>query len=311
MDVAERAHCMSDYWISDAQGRVLGPIGLEVLRHLVQAGRLRDLTEASRDGRHFAELRSFPEVANLIAEASTTHREEQDKQEALRLVEELQTLRGKQVHEVFGLPEDASIDAFRASFFSMVKRFYPARLPQETHEELRQAYAAMFHFLSRLMEQIEHRAVPPAPPLPARASPGRPLMLTPPPPKARPTYHLQEFVGWERRDDNRVYADLRITLQSVGLLTEQQAVNISNGGVFLATQRMIPLGERLELTLHFDDPPRDIKARGMVVWQNEDPAPSQPRGVGVRFTQLDAEDCRFISYYIKKAQLRAAAVGAS
>lgn len=296
---------MSDYWISDAQGRVLGPVGLEVLRHLVMAGRLRDLTAASRDGRNFGPLNSFPEVAALIAEATHAQRAEEDRQEARRLVEQIHALQGKQVHEVFGLPENASVDAYRASFFALVKRFYPARLPEQTHEELRQAYAAMFHFLSRLMASIEQRATPrPAPaPYPPPA-PGRAVM---PPPRPKPTYNLHEFVGWERREDNRVYADLRITVQSVGLLTDQQAVNISNGGVFLATQKLIPLGERLQLTLRFDDPARDISARGVVVWQNENPEPRQPRGVGVRFTQLDADDCRFISYYIKKAQTRAAA----
>lgn len=299
---------MSDYWISDAQGRVLGPVGLEVLRHLVMAGRLRDLTEASRDGRNFAALTSFPEVTSLVEEARLLQRAAEDREEALRLVEQIEALRGKQVHEVFGLAQNASIDAFRASFFSMVKRFYPARLPQETHEELRQAYAAMFHYLSRLMATIEQRAVPPPAPAPfPPPAPGRTLALAPRP---KPTYDLQEFVGWERRDDNRVHADLRITLQSVGLLTEQQAVNISNGGVFLATQRLIPLGERLQLTLHFDEPMREVSARGVVVWQNEDSLPRQPRGVGVRFTQLDADDCRFISYYIKKARLRAAALEA-
>lgn len=298
---------MSDYWISDAQGRVLGPIGLEVLRHLVQAGRLRDLTAASRDGRTFAALTSFPDVASIIEEANLAQRAAEDQEEARRLVEQLEALRGKQVHEVFGLPENASIDAFRASFFSLVKRFYPARLPEQAHEQLRQAYGSMFQFLSRLMASIEQRATPPVPtaqfPSPA---PGQTLA----PPRPKPTYNLQDFVGWERREDNRVYADLRITVQSVGLLTEQQAVNISNGGVFLATQRLIPLGERLQLTLHFDEPARDITARGVVVWQNEEQLPRQPRGVGVRFTQLDADDCRFISYYIKKAKLRGAAVAA-
>ena len=151
---------MSDYWISDAQNRVLGPVGLEVIGHLVRAGRLKNLTRASRDGQHFAELRAFPEVAALIEAASTAQRMEQDRQEARRLSEQLEALRGKPVHEVFGLAPDASIDAFRASFFSLVRRFYPERLPREADGELRQAYGAMFSLLSRLMAQIEQRARP-------------------------------------------------------------------------------------------------------------------------------------------------------
>jgi uncharacterized protein (TIGR02266 family) len=298
---------MSDYWIRDVEGRVLGPIGLEVLHHLVKAGRLNGLTRASRDGRHFDVLQSFPEVASVIAEALHADRAEWEQQEARRLREQLQVLRGKPAHEVFGLPERASLDAFRGAFFAMVRRFYPARLPSEAQETLRQAHGEMSVFLSQLMAQLEQRAAAPAPPaLPpavrAEAStPGRPGV------RPTPTYELYEFVGWERREDNHVHVDLRITLASLGLFTEYPATNIAQGGVYLATRRMIPLGERLQLAIHFDDPARDVSARGVVVWQNEQPTPRHLRGVGVRFTLLAEEDRRFIGYYLKKAQLRASA----
>ncbi|NPC80799.1 hypothetical protein HPC49_21560, partial [Pyxidicoccus fallax] len=154
---------MPDYWISDAHNRVLGPISLDVLRTLLMSGRLRGLTQASRDGRSFAALQSFPEVVSLLQEAANAQQLEQERQEARRLAAHIDTLRGKPVHEVFGLAEDASIDAYRASFFSLVKRFYPARLPREADDELRRAYGAMFYFLSQLMAQIEQRAMPPVP----------------------------------------------------------------------------------------------------------------------------------------------------
>lgn len=285
---------MDDYWIRDAQGRVLGPIGLEVLRELVKAGRLRSIRQASRDGRHFSELTSFPEVSFAIHEALQAQQVEESRQEARHLTEQLRAMEGKQVHEVFGLPPDASINAFRASFFALVRRFYPDRLPSEAPEELRRAYGEMFHFLSGLMSRIEQRAQTPAAPPHPPSAPAR-------------TYNLEDFVGWERRDDNRIHAELRITQESVGLLTEQQSANVSNGGLFLATQQLLPLGERLQLTLHFDDPVRDVSARGVVVWQNEQPAPRRPRGVGVRFTHLEEADRRFLGYYVKKAQLRGAA----
>ncbi len=281
---------MSDYWISDEQDRVLGPIGLEVLHELVKAGRLHGLTRVSRDGRHFGELQSFPEVASVIAEAQYADRAEWEQQEARRLTGQLQELRGKPVHEVFGLPEGASLDAFRATFFSMVRRFYPARLPSGAHAALRRAYREMFHFLSGRMAQVEQRVAPPA------SAAARPA----------PAYDVYEFVGWERRDDNQVHADLRVTPASLNLFTAYPTVNITNGGVFLATRRMIPLGERLQLALHFDDPARDVSARGMVVWHNEQPSTRQLCGVGVRFTLLAHEDRRFIEYYLKKAQLRSA-----
>ncbi len=286
---------MSDYWIRDSHQRVLGPIGLDVLRRLLMAGRLRGLTQVSRDGRDFAALQSFPEVASLLQEAASAHQLEQDRQEAHRLAAKIDALRGKPVHEVFGLAENASIDAYRASFFTMVKQFYPARLPREADEELRQAYGSMFSFLSRLMAQIEHRAVlavqAPTPP----AVPRKPAVPY--------TYNLYEFVGWERREDRRVHASLRVTKESVSLFT-LETVNISNGGVFLATEKLLPLGERLEMAMNFDAPVRHISARGVVIWANERADLRHPRGVGVRFTSLGDEDRRFITYYVKKTQLR-------
>lgn len=290
---------MSDYWFSDSHQRVLGPISLEVLRHLLMSGRLRGLARVSRDGRNFAALQSFPEVAALVQEAANARQLEQDRQEARQLAAQIETLRGKPVHEVFGLAENASIHAYRASFFSMVKRFYPARLPLEADEELRKAYGSMFSFLSQLMARIEQRAMPPALAMPAPTPPAVPRK-----PAVSHTYSLYEFVGWERRAD-RVHASLRVTQESVSLFT-QETVNISNGGVFLATEKLLPLGERLEMAMHFDTPARHISARGVVILANERADLRHPRGVGVRFTHLGDEDRRFIAYYVKKAQLRTA-----
>lgn len=289
---------MSDYWISDAHQRVLGPIGLEVLRTLLMSGRLRGLTQVSRDGRNFAAVQSVPEVAALLQEAANAHQLEQDRQEARKLAAQIEALRGKPVHEVFGLAENASIDAYRASFFALVRRFYPARLPSKADDELRNAYASMFYFLSQLMAQIEQRAMPPVIAAPAPTPPAAPAR-----PARAPTYNLYEFVGWERREDRRVHASLRVTVESVGLFT-QEAVNISNGGVFLATEKLLPLGERLEMTIQFDTPARHVSARGVVVWLNERGDMRTPRGVGVRFSYLEEEDRRFIAYYVKKAQAR-------
>src|SRR5208283_5161217 len=41
----------SSYWIGDAEGRVLGPVTLDIVQELVSTGRLQDVTRASTDGR--------------------------------------------------------------------------------------------------------------------------------------------------------------------------------------------------------------------------------------------------------------------
>ncbi len=163
---------MSRYWVCDAMGRVLGPVGLEALWHLVLTGRLRGVTQASWDGRTFLRLEAFPELSALLEEALHVHQVEQEGQEARRLLAQLEALRDKPAHAVFGLPAEASLELLRAAFFSRVKHFHPARLPRETSDELRQARGAMFEFLSRLMARCEQR---------------------------EPTYSPEEFAGGERR----------------------------------------------------------------------------------------------------------------
>ena len=53
----------SDYWLRDAAGRVLGPIGFPVLRDLVKAGRIAGVEQVSLDGKAWQPASSFREVA--------------------------------------------------------------------------------------------------------------------------------------------------------------------------------------------------------------------------------------------------------
>lgn len=287
---------MANYWVGDAYGRVLGPLGLETLQELTAAGRLK-IDRASTDGKLFGPLERYPEIARVVAAGAARAKATDGREQARQLSEEIRAMRARPVHEVFNLPADASIDAFRASFFALVKRFYPASLPRDADESLRSAYAEMFQFLSKLMADIERRAEAGASPPPPVA--GAPSMTFP-----KVSYDLYNFVGWERRENDRVAADVRVTLASVGLLTENKLVNISNGGMFLAVHRLLPLGQKLELTLHFDEPPRDVSAKCVVVWVNEQADRRHPRGVGIRFVELAEEDQRFIEYYVRKAQIR-------
>src|SRR5262249_3564704 len=151
--------------------------------------------------------------------------------EAERLLAEMTALKTKPVHEVFGLQPDASIDAYRASFFALVRRFYPERIPSTPEPGLKQAYAEMFQLLSKLMTQVEalNRA--------KRAPPAKPA----------PSFPPHDFIGWERRGDNRVYCDIPCTLKNaVQIFNSHTLVNISNGGFFLAASRSPPLGEAME-----------------------------------------------------------------
>src|SRR4051812_5843668 len=131
---------MADYWVGDRAGRRLGPVRFEVLRDLVQSGRLRGLDKVSTDGKTFRALVDFPEIAALFAERVEQVQTGESAREADQLVAEIAAMQSKPVYEVFGLKPDAPIDAYRASFFALVRRYYPERIPSEPQPGLKQAY---------------------------------------------------------------------------------------------------------------------------------------------------------------------------
>jgi uncharacterized protein (TIGR02266 family) len=139
----------------------------------------------------------------------------------------------------------------------------------------------MFHFLSRVMAQVEelkHTA------------------------KAAPAYKPKDFIGWERRVDNRVYCEVECNVSNAAqLFTDHKLVNISNGGFFVATTRTPALGEAVDVVLRFDNPHRRIAGQATVVWENQIDDARTPRGFGCRFVKLSDEDKKFIREFVRKA----------
>src|SRR5271154_3098338 len=148
----------SSYLICDADGRVLGPVSLDVVQELVKTGRLQDVTRASTDGHRWGAPEQFPEILALLLHAPKPEvLFELERQEAGRVWEQLRSMQGKAPYELFRLEQDASVDAYRNAFFKLVKRFYPDRVRAQAHPDLRRAYSDAFHFLSRLMVHIENQ----------------------------------------------------------------------------------------------------------------------------------------------------------
>ncbi|MGO8971614.1 MAG: PilZ domain-containing protein [Myxococcaceae bacterium] len=319
----------SSYWIGDAEGRVLGPVGLDVVQELVNTGRLQDVTRASTDGHRWGTPEQFPEILALLLHAPKPEvLLELERQEAGRVWEQLRTMQGRTPHELFHIEQDASVDAYRNAFFKLVKRFYPDRVRAQAHPDLRRAYSDAFHFLSRLMVHIENelaagRSVSalPAPsdtplstPVPKPATPvhfpaaerpkpaTRPLSRSPEP-SARHSYEAAEFVGLERRDD-RVEVTVKVTARNSAMFTQHPLVNLQSGGVFLACHTALPLGTPVELVFRFDEPAREIKARGRVILENAGADPRTPVGFGVRLVGLPAAEKNFVQAFLLRAATR-------
>ena len=331
----------SSYWIGDSEGRVLGPVTLDVVQELVNTGRLQDVTRASSDGQRWGTPEQFPEILALLLHAPKPEvLLELERQEAGRVWEQLRAMQGRMPHELFHISEDASLDAYRNAFFKLVKRFYPDRVRAQAHPDLRRAYSDAFHFLSRLMVHIENEraagrslsaipaprdtpvSTPVATPVPTPvatpvAKPAAPVHFPAPErPKSptrtvsrspatatRPSYDASEFVGLERRDD-RVEVTVKVNARNSAMFTQHPLVNLQSGGVFLACRTALPLGTPVEVVFRFDEPAREIKARGRVILENAGADPRTPVGFGVRLVGLPDAERSFVQAFLLRAATR-------
>lgn len=290
---------MANYWIADPKGRVLGPIRFEVLRDLVVNDRIQGIERVSRDGRTWFALAEFPDIAQVMAEhAPSEARTAREQGLARALRGELERMQCQMPHEIFGLAPESRIEDYRDAFFRLVKRFYPDRLPVDSDPELRRVCEEIFNLLSRLMTFIEHRPTPMAarspPPLPAdataRAGPAQRVFA----------YKPSEFI-YERRSQNRIAVQVKVTASNCQIFTQSKLVNLSSGGAFLPCSESVPLGTSVALDFQFDEPPRQISLVGKVVWWSPGEQ-GQPRGFGVRFSNLQRGDQDFIDAYVRRAQ---------
>src|SRR5260370_24228007 len=86
---------------------------------------------------------------------------------------------------------------------------------------------------------------------------------------------------------------IKLKYPDVETFIQKYAVNISRGGMFIATKQHKPVGTfvKFEFLLSNADSQSIIRGEGQVQWTKEfDPAfPARAHGMGVKFLRLDAE----------------------
>nr|WP_242589699.1 TIGR02266 family protein [Corallococcus macrosporus] len=152
-----------------------------------------------------------------------------------------------------------------------------------------------------VMTPTAARPVTPPPPAPA-PTPPPPAPIRRAAPAPAPSYSSAEFVGLERRSDDRLHADVKVTMKNTGIFTDHRIINLSSGGLFIGTDRPLRLGTQVELTLRFDDPERVMTLRSSVIWENSLDDGKNPRGYGLRLSALRAEERDFIQQYVRRTK---------
>src|SRR5438105_4218549 len=82
---------------------------------------------------------------------------------------------------------------------------------------------------------------------------------------------------------------IKLKYPDVDTFIQKYAVNISRGGIFIATKQPKAVGTALKFEFQLADGGAVIRGEGVVQWTREyDPAqPAKAHGMGVRFTRLD------------------------
>jgi uncharacterized protein (TIGR02266 family) len=79
--------------------------------------------------------------------------------------------------------------------------------------------------------------------------------------------------------------------------------NISEGGLFIATNHVLPIGTELSFEFRVDKEPGTISAEGVVCWVREHESLRSGdvhTGMGVRFNTLDEETQKRVNRFIER-----------
>jgi hypothetical protein len=272
---------VSDYWLADADARVLGPIGLEVLKDLAASGKLADVRAVSRDGRSFAPLSKFPEVVAALGPRLPGAVQSEQAAAIQRLRQWLGEIRHQPAHDVFRVPEASPPDTYRAAFFTLVKRFYPDRLSPEATVELRKACEDVFLALAAKMLEVERRRAPAAAPASGRSE--------------------VSAIAWR---GGTLDVKLKVKAHDVRFFTWHPEANFRFDSLYVETQEFAVPGTPVSLHVEFEGSPEAMTAWGRVLRLEAAPGSNLPKGLAIKLLDLPEATRSFIRTWIARASAR-------
>jgi hypothetical protein len=270
---------MSQWWVADAEARVLGPVSIEVLAEAAAAGKLKDVRVCSPDGKNFSPLAQFPEVQKALQPRKYAEVVQEQNQAIERLKAWVVSSKTMPFLQLLGLPETASGDSVRATFFNLLQRFYPDRLPGDATPALRRACEDAFLALCEKMIQWE------------RSWPGDQRA-----PAQRDGVEL-EFHG------NHLNVKLSVKARDVSMFTRHPELSVRNDGVYIPWGGPVPLGTGVTLTVVFQGHPSALKLHGRVVAARQD-IEGLGTGFGIKLLELQESDRAFMRAYVARATSR-------
>jgi uncharacterized protein (TIGR02266 family) len=112
----------------------------------------------------------------------------------------------------------------------------------------------------------------------------------------------------QRRNGQRFQVELELTLQSESTVWIGHAENVSDGGVFVATKELKPIGTEVELTLKLPGTMLPVWTLGVVCWIRETSGRADaPLGMGIQFRLIADDALKRIRDFIRQRQASTAA----
>lgn len=141
---------------------------------------------------------------------------------------------------------------------------------------------------------------------PLAALVGMPTAASSEPPQARGSVQEATFTNTpqpadsHRRAHPRFTVDLDVTLESDHNFYAGFAENLSAGGIFVATHKILPIGERITLSIRLPGIEQPVLGVGEVRWARDYSEQSNvPPGLGFRFVELSPGGVELIERFLK------------
>jgi uncharacterized protein (TIGR02266 family) len=122
------------------------------------------------------------------------------------------------------------------------------------------------------------------------------------PPSSPPASASPSQAGPAKRSTRRVPCNLSVSFRDGEKIYESETLNISNGGILIATDHPLDIGTHIDLTLELPTTTKPITAVGKVAWIGRAPSGSAEGanhvGVGIKFSRIAPSDLKLIVDYV-------------
>jgi CRP/FNR family cyclic AMP-dependent transcriptional regulator len=112
----------------------------------------------------------------------------------------------------------------------------------------------------------------------------------------------RDFVAIPGRKEERVSAKIRISFKKANDFIKAYIANLGSGGLFINTEKFLPVGSFLNLEFNLPDSSKVILTQGKVAWTRPKDSSTQkiPPGMGIEFIKMSPEDKQALDNYLER-----------